>query len=38
MGTYGAPALIVTGSVANVTGSLVIQGQVMDPAFVWFMS
>jgi hypothetical protein len=38
MGTYGAPALIVTGSVTNVTGSLVVQGQVMDPAFVWFMS
>ena len=37
MGTYGAPALIITGSVANVTGSLVVQGQTMDPALVWFM-
>lgn len=37
MGTYGAPALIITGSVANVTGSLVVQGQTMDPALIWFM-
>jgi hypothetical protein len=38
MGTYGAPAVIVTGSVLNVTGSLVTQGQILDPAFIWFMS
>lgn len=38
MGTYGAPALIITGSVANVTGSLVVQGQTMDPALIWFMA
>jgi hypothetical protein len=38
MGTYGNPALIISGSVANVTGSLVTQGQTIDPALIWFMS
>jgi hypothetical protein len=38
MGTYGNPALIISGSVANVTGSLVTQGQTLDPALIWFMS
>jgi hypothetical protein len=38
MGTYGTPAVIITGSTMNVTGSLVTQGQVLDPAFIWFMS
>ena len=38
MGTYGTPAVIITGSIMNVTGSLVTQGQVLDPAFIWFMS
>jgi hypothetical protein len=38
MGTYGTPAIIISGSVANVTGSLVTQGQTIDPALIWFMS
>lgn len=38
MGTYGAAALIITGSVVNVTGSLVVQGQQIDAAAIWFMS
>jgi len=38
MGTYGNPAMIITGSVVNVTGSLVTQGQTIDPALIWFMS
>jgi hypothetical protein len=38
MGTYGNPAVIISGSIANVTGSLVTQGQTIDPALIWFMS
>jgi hypothetical protein len=38
IGTYGNPAIIISGSVANVTGSLVTQGQTLDPALIWFMS
>jgi hypothetical protein len=30
--------LRITGSVVNVTGSLVTQGQTIDPALIWFMS
>lgn len=38
LGAYNAPAIIISGSVANVTGSLVTQGQTIDPALIWFMS
>lgn len=38
MGNYAVPAVIITGSVMNVTGSLVTQGQTMDPALIWFMA
>jgi len=38
MGNYATPAMVITGSVVNVTGSLVTQGQTMDPALIWFMA